>query len=215
MGNCRYGKRRPRKVSPTPIPAFQFLGGMMEDVSTAQDKKAPSVLNWKVYSYADLVAHNETEEGKAQARSEEAAFRRGFYDGVDTVLDAIAKGVTPRQLSVWFSSAVFDWRFSGGQADRFWTPERVLPEPWANIRKRILERDGRVCQYCGATEVNAVDHIVPVSNLGPDTDNNLVACCTTCNLRKLAHSIHEFLGHDEANEWLTKNAQRRLCEKGV
>lgn len=58
------------------------------------------------------------------------------------------------------------------------------------IRWRVLERDGRRCQICGAspaTDVTAklhVDHIVPVSRGGASTMDNLQTLCEACNLGK-------------------------------
>ena len=52
-------------------------------------------------------------------------------------------------------------------------------------RKNILRRDGHRCQYCGRTDVTlTVDHIVPKSNSGEDTWENLVTACVECNNKK-------------------------------
>ena len=45
------------------------------------------------------------------------------------------------------------------------------------------------CGYCGVSEVDAggqltVDHHIPVSAGGDDSDDNLVYCCSRCNLFK-------------------------------
>lgn len=45
------------------------------------------------------------------------------------------------------------------------------------------------CGYCSVSEVEAggeltVDHFIPVSAGGDDTDDNLVYCCSRCNLYK-------------------------------
>lgn len=54
-------------------------------------------------------------------------------------------------------------------------------------RKAILARDQNTCQYC-LTESPAsrleLDHIVPRSRGGPNTWENLVAACHSCNNRK-------------------------------
>lgn len=60
---------------------------------------------------------------------------------------------------------------------------------WDATRKRILDRDGWLCQYCGkdltqeARDATA-DHIIPKDSGGTDEDSNLVAACRTCNGRK-------------------------------
>jgi len=52
------------------------------------------------------------------------------------------------------------------------------------IRNEVLERDGRACVYCGASEDLAMDHVIPISKEGADTANNLVTACRPCNSRK-------------------------------
>lgn len=62
-----------------------------------------------------------------------------------------------------------------------------------NMRIRILSRDGSTCQMCGvgAGEPSAndpkkrvrlqVDHIVPVSHGGDNSEGNFRTCCSDCN----------------------------------
>ena len=54
-------------------------------------------------------------------------------------------------------------------------------------RRTILARDRHRCQYCGqqfpANELS-LDHIVPRSQGGPLTWENIVCCCLRCNVRK-------------------------------
>ena len=54
-----------------------------------------------------------------------------------------------------------------------------------SVRQRYQYR----CGYCGVSEVNAggeltVDHYLPVSAGGDDSDDNLVYACSRCNLYK-------------------------------
>lgn len=52
-------------------------------------------------------------------------------------------------------------------------------------RHSILARDDYTCQYCGARARDlTIDHIVPRWVGGPDSWENLVACCRRCNLKK-------------------------------
>jgi 5-methylcytosine-specific restriction endonuclease McrA len=52
-------------------------------------------------------------------------------------------------------------------------------------RKNILRRDGYCCQYCGTTAGQlTVDHIIPKSQGGKDSWENLVTACLRCNGRK-------------------------------
>lgn len=52
------------------------------------------------------------------------------------------------------------------------------------IRRRIYERDGRVCKQCGAQHGLSIDHIIPISKGGNSVDDNLQVLCMTCNARK-------------------------------
>ena len=47
-------------------------------------------------------------------------------------------------------------------------------------RKRILDRDGGVCRYCG-DPAEHLDHVLPWSKGGSNSDGNLVASCMACN----------------------------------
>lgn len=49
-------------------------------------------------------------------------------------------------------------------------------------RTNILKRDNHTCQYCGRKyETLTTDHIVPKSQGGKDTWDNLVTACIRCN----------------------------------
>ncbi|MEV0107002.1 HNH endonuclease [Nocardia sp. NPDC050799] len=54
----------------------------------------------------------------------------------------------------------------------------------------ILRRDGNRCGYCGA-DAHTVDHIRPRSRGGPNTWENLIACCVTCNTGKADRTPEE------------------------
>lgn len=60
----------------------------------------------------------------------------------------------------------------------------------SSTRKRVLQRDGRICKICRRTEFAdyefQIDHIVPVSKGGDNNDNNLQVLCYVCNARKSA-----------------------------
>ena len=50
-------------------------------------------------------------------------------------------------------------------------------------RKTVFLRDGFTCQYCGNSAEN-IDHVVPKSQGGVHTWENVVASCRRCNSRK-------------------------------
>ncbi|MBP7935528.1 MAG: HNH endonuclease [Phycisphaerae bacterium] len=54
-------------------------------------------------------------------------------------------------------------------------------------RRNIFARDGNRCQYCGRkfpTSELSLDHVVPRSQNGRATWDNLVCCCLQCNVKK-------------------------------
>lgn len=52
-------------------------------------------------------------------------------------------------------------------------------------RHSVLARDHYTCQYCGVKGRDlTIDHVLPRWAGGPDTWDNLVACCRKCNLKK-------------------------------
>lgn len=54
-------------------------------------------------------------------------------------------------------------------------------------RKNLFARDGYRCQYCGQTRPMSqlsLDHVVPRSQDGKTTWENVVCCCTQCNSKK-------------------------------
>jgi len=55
----------------------------------------------------------------------------------------------------------------------------------SSVRKFVLNRDDFTCRYCGVQDVPfALDHVQPWSRGGPDTADNLVTACYSCNSRK-------------------------------
>lgn len=54
-------------------------------------------------------------------------------------------------------------------------------------RRNLYARDSNRCQYCGirfATTELSLDHVVPRSQNGPSTWENIVCACLKCNIRK-------------------------------
>lgn len=63
-----------------------------------------------------------------------------------------------------------------------------LPEQGVKLNRRnLFARDRNRCQYCGnlfpSSELS-LDHVIPRSQGGPDTWENLVCACVKCNSRK-------------------------------
>ena len=70
----------------------------------------------------------------------------------------------------------------------------VDPETnWIGPKKVVYRRDGPYCRYCGQ-ECSAdltIDHIIPSSSGGPDTLENMVIACRSCNSKKGARTPEE------------------------
>ncbi len=77
---------------------------------------------------------------------------------------------------------------------RMYDSQRVSPSKrgygrrWQRLRKMVLARDCGICRRCGepAGESAHVDHIVPRSQGGQDTMENLETLCHPCHSRKTA-----------------------------
>lgn len=64
------------------------------------------------------------------------------------------------------------------------------PKRWTAIRVPILKRDRYMCAYCGK-KATTVDHITPKSRGGTEDSWNLVACCKSCNNKKVDRTPEE------------------------
>jgi 5-methylcytosine-specific restriction endonuclease McrA len=61
------------------------------------------------------------------------------------------------------------------------------------VREYLLDKWGRICAYCGNTDVPLeVEHIVPKSRGGTDRVSNLTIACRNCNLKKGDQTAEEF-----------------------
>lgn len=58
-----------------------------------------------------------------------------------------------------------------------WNTDRNKKNPpgWARLRKKILERDQRICHICNEPGADAVDHLIPLSEGGTHDEANLAA----------------------------------------
>jgi len=58
---------------------------------------------------------------------------------------------------------------------------RQAPEPYAELRRIVLERDGWRCQQCGSFRNLDVHHVRRRSALGDDAETNLITLCRECH----------------------------------
>jgi hypothetical protein len=60
------------------------------------------------------------------------------------------------------------------------------------LKRRIAERAGFRCEYCGLSQAGQasfhVDHVIPVSAGGETRADNLALACVSCSLRKAART---------------------------
>ena len=62
------------------------------------------------------------------------------------------------------------------------------------VRECLLEKWGRACAYCGATDTPLqVDHVRPKARGGSDRVSNLALACPSCNQAKGAQPVEAFL----------------------
>ena len=74
------------------------------------------------------------------------------------------------------------------------------------IREYLLEKWGRKCAYCSATECRLeIDHIIPKSAGGSNRASNLLISCRTCNQKKGNQKLTDFLKY---NPQLVKQIER-------
>lgn len=61
-------------------------------------------------------------------------------------------------------------------------------------RINVFKRDNFTCVYCGSTkrEDLTIDHVIPQSKGGPNTWNNLVTACKSCNSEKSDLTLEEY-----------------------
>jgi 5-methylcytosine-specific restriction endonuclease McrA len=64
---------------------------------------------------------------------------------------------------------------------------RLDPEPFEQLRKQILRRDGWQCQVCGSRQNLQVHHKQLRSQQGDDDESNLIILCAGCH-EKVHHS---------------------------
>ena len=78
---------------------------------------------------------------------------------------------------------VVNIQLGGRPSFRVKVPRTRAPIP-PEVRLAVYARDGHRCVECDAAEDLTLDHIIPWSKGGPDTEDNLRVLCRSCNSRK-------------------------------
>lgn len=114
------------------------------------------------------------------------------------ILRRIARTSQHKWKRIWSElSQYFEENDSGRlvPAHLFEQPLRPSTTEWIALRRKVFQRDGMVCQYCGAAGVPLeCDHIHPVSRGGGNEIDNLTTACRDCNRAKKARTVAEWLG---------------------
>lgn len=97
------------------------------------------------------------------------------------------------QLKAEFEPDGFDWihtvrfQIAVPRIIRLLVYEKLPRQDVKFNRRNIYARDSNRCQYCGKkmpTSELSLDHVVPRSQGGKSTWENIVCCCVRCNVKK-------------------------------
>lgn len=95
----------------------------------------------------------------------------------------ISRSVFKGQINYRFVSdrfkALRDGQATMSGTNREWQREQELPKE---------------CVFCAAAETLQVDHLIPRSRGGPDSADNIVWSCTTCNASRGDQGVFQWLG---------------------
>ena len=92
-------------------------------------------------------------------------------------------------------------RMQAFQIEQLPTVDPRKEQDYYNIKEnrlKIFERDKYLCYKCGKqlTRFNAtLDHIQPVSENGDNSFDNLTTCCFSCNSKRGATPVSDFIAH--------------------
>ena len=79
----------------------------------------------------------------------------------------------------------FTIEFGRGQRKRESEQRELTAWSWKRLSEHVKNRDGSVCQYCGAYAPDGgADHVTPLTQGGTDALDNLVWACKECNSSK-------------------------------
>jgi hypothetical protein len=92
-----------------------------------------------------------------------------------------------------------NYRFIIDRFERLRSREIRMSDALREIKKQFKE-DERRCEFCGSTQELSFDHIIPHIRGGPDSAENLVLACRTCNSSKGKKGLYEWLGLDRKDE---------------
>lgn len=102
------------------------------------------------------------------------SWRDDLVDRGDVAIELLARNIYSGTLFPVLS--ILNRRRFRRFSDRDYIPK--------SVRAAVYERDGWRCLHCGTGAELSLDHIIPWSHGGPDTDENLQTLCRPCNSSK-------------------------------
>lgn len=81
-----------------------------------------------------------------------------------------------------------------------------------SLRRRVFERDGHKCVYCGSDENLTLGHIKPASKGGKNNVENLQTECYGCNYNKGCEIVPHTNGRIEREPARSKSAAAPVSE---
>lgn len=74
---------------------------------------------------------------------------------------------------------------------------RITSERRRKVVPKLLDRDGNACYYCREPftdeRVPTIDHIVPISEGGGNTQANMVLACDWCNEKRGTKTVDQYI----------------------
>ena len=117
--------------------------------------------------------------------TEDGEFATYDFESWREVSEWKAKHFERRQEDDWVQT--INWEIQVPRIIRLMSYDRFPKQTVKFNRRNIFARDGNQCQYCGkrfSTSDLSLDHVVPRSQNGKSSWENLVCACLTCNVRK-------------------------------
>lgn len=108
-----------------------------------------------------------------------------FYQYAKIIADSA--GLSKSDNSREYHSFVID------RVKKFRNGEISMSATTRELKMQIVSTEKR-CEYCGSMEELSWDHLIPISKKGPDTAENLVLCCRSCNSSKGNRGLYAWFG---------------------